>query len=373
MKKNITLALNILKNWSSYILGFPRPIPIGYVIIATTYACNTKCMMCNLHEFYHEHPDLADKEIDLTIMLDALNKSTVLRTIRHIDLTGGEPFLRKDLKDFIIKLFALPSIDLITINTNGILSKKIADDVESILSELKEYQRFSLSISIDGIGSLHDAIRGVPRAFDKIEKTIASLTKLRDRYPQFTLRSNAVIQPANVHALDSIRGYWKKNNIAGAFGVIQTPFYTQSSQQNTYNDIRKFNEQDLSIIKSIGPKSRGMNYYLDKGCVRPLHCFAGYSALCIDPFGTIYPCNFLTGNEEYRMGNIQENGIDTGWISSQAKIVRNKVKVCPYSHCWNGCEVDQTLVQFDAVDRMMKTLSCGLVSYYGIKGMGDLK
>jgi radical SAM protein with 4Fe4S-binding SPASM domain len=372
MKKNISLALNILRNWSSYILGFPTPIPVGYVIIATTYACNARCMMCNLHALYREQPDLADKEIDLKLMIDALMKSSVLRNIRHIDLTGGEPFLRKDLKHFIKKLFGLPAIDLISINTNGILSRKIFDDVQGILAELKEYQRFSLSISIDGIGALHNSIRGVPNAFEKIEKTIAGLTKLRDRYPQFTLRSNAVIQPANVHALESIQKYWKKNNISGAFSVIQIPFYTHSKVQNTYNDVRKFSKQDLSIIRRVVPKSRGMNYYLDKGCSRPLHCFAGYSAMCIDPFGAVYPCNFLTGNEVYRIGNIRDNGIDAVWTSAQAQTIRNRIKACPYSHCWNGCEVDQTLVQFDAVDRMIKALSFRLLSYYQIIGLPRL-
>ncbi len=371
MKKDITLALNILRNWSSYICGFPRPVPVGYVIISTTYVCNAKCMMCNLHKFYGERPDLAGKEIDLTIILEALEESSVLKTIRHIDLTGGEPFLRKDLKSFINRLFRLPAIDLITINTNGILSNKIVDDVEGILAELKAYQRFSMSISIDGIGSLHDTIRGVPGAFEKVEKTIAGLSEMRNRYPQFTLRSNAVIQPSNVHALESIKTYWEKNNIAGAFGVIQTPFYTHSRAQNTYNDIREFNNQDLALIKSAGPKSRGMNDYLERGCIRPLHCFAGYAAMCIDPFGTIYPCNFLTGNEDYQIGNIQGSGIDAVWTSPRARIVRKKIKKCPYTHCWNGCEVDQTLVQFDAVDRMMRLLSGGLFSYYRMKGMRD--
>ena len=373
MKKNITLAIDILKNWSSYIFGFPRPIPVGYVIIAATYTCNAKCMMCNLHNLYREQPDLAHKEIDLAIILDALKKSSVLRNISHIDLTGGEPFLRKGLKHFINELFRLPAIDLVTINTNGILTSKILDDVGGILSELNERQRFSLSVSIDGIGNLHDTIRGVPRAFNRIDKTVAALSKLRDQYPQFALRSNAVIQQANVHTLQPIQAYWKKNNMAGAFSVVQTPFYTHSSAQNTYNDIRMFNKQDLSIVKAAVPKSRGTNYYLDQGCVRPLHCFAGYSAMCIDPFGTVYPCNFLTGNELYRIGNIQDNGIDTIWTSPRARTVRNKIKVCPYTQCWNGCEVDQTLIQFGAVDRMMRTLSLGLVSFYQMKGMRDIK
>ncbi len=372
MKKNITLALNILRNWSSYLFGFPHPVPIGYVIIATTYACNARCVMCNLHEFYHEHPGLCGKEIDLASVLDILKNSSILRTVRHIDLTGGEPFLRKDLKHFISNLFDLHDIDFISINTNGILTRKIVDDVEGILAGTKGNQRFTLSISIDGIASLHDKIRGIPGTFERIEKTIALLSKLRDQHPQFTLRSNAVIQPANIHALGSIKEYWRKHHIAGAFAVIQTPFYTHSSTQNTYNDIRNFSKKDLAIIKTTTPKSRGMNSYLDKGCVRPLHCFAGHTAVCLDPFGTVYPCNFLTGKQPYRLGNIQDRGIDEIWTSPQARAVRNKIRKCPYTHCWNGCEVDQTLVQFNVVDRMMRALSCGMVGYYRMKGMHDM-
>jgi radical SAM protein with 4Fe4S-binding SPASM domain len=373
MKKNITLALDILKNWSSYHLGFPAPIPVGYVIISMTYACNAKCVMCNLHNFYSERPDLYGKEIELENLFNALKHSSIIRTIRHIDLTGGEPFVRKNLQDFIRLLFGLPVVDLVTINTNGILSKKIVDDVKSILSVLKSHQRFSLSISIDGIGSLHDTIRGVPGIVEKVEKTIELLSKLREKHPQFSLRSNAVVQPLNLRVLNSIQTYWKKHGIAGSFSVIQTPFYTHTNEQNTYNDIRMFNKQELSLIKSAIPKSRGMNYYLDKGCTRPLHCFAGYSAMCIDPFGTIYPCNFLTGNEVYAMGDIRNSGIDAAWASQQARAVRKKVKTCPYTHCWNGCEVDQTLVQFDAFDKTIQAVSGGLLSYYRLRGVGDMK
>ena len=373
MKKNITLALNILRNWSAYLFGFPHPIPVGYVIIATTYACNARCMMCNLHDYYRKQPDLFAKEIDLALLFHALKRSSLMQTVRHIDLTGGEPFLRKDLQHFIKKLFILPAVDLITMNTNGLLTSKITADVDGIVKGIKANQRFSLSISIDGIGAVHDKIRGVPGAFNKVAKTIAALSKLRDQYPQFSLRSNAVIQPENVHALEPIQAFWKKNAIAGTFSVIQAPFYTHGHKQGAYNDIRNFSNQELSVIKSIDCKSRGMNDYLDKGCVRPLHCFAGYTAMCIDPFGTLYPCNFLTGHKHYRLGNIQKSSIDEAWTSPRARAVRKKTKACPYTHCWNGCEVDQTLVQFDAVDRMMRALSCGLVGYYRMKGLCDIK
>jgi len=372
MKKNITLALNILKNWSAYVFGFPCPIPIGYVIIAVTYACNARCSMCNLHEYYLSHPDLFVKEVDLRLVGNILRESSVLRTVRHIDLTGGEPFLKKGLRHFIKQLFCLPSIDLVSVNTNGLLSNKIIDDVQWILAHLKTGQRFSLSISIDGIGKLHDRIRGVPGAFNKIEKTVASLSKLNAQYEQFKLRSNAVIQPSNVHALEPIKAYWKKHNIAGAFSVIQTPYYTHSSAQNTYNDIRRFDKKELSVVKAVTPKSRGMNDYLNRGCIRPLHCFAGFTAMCIDPFGALYPCNFLTGCERYRIGNIHDKGIDAIWTSLRSQSVREILKTCPYTHCWNGCEVDQTLIQYDPIDKMMRMLSFGLVSYYRLRGMRDV-
>ena len=135
--------------------------------------------MCNLHEFYNKQPDLFDKEIELTSVYEVLNKSSIMRTVRHIDLTGGEPFLKKNLKHFINKLYELPSVDLVSINTNGLLSNKIIYDVKWLLANLKKYQRFSLSISIDGIGGLHDSIRGVPGAFDKIDQTVTGLSDCR--------------------------------------------------------------------------------------------------------------------------------------------------------------------------------------------------
>jgi radical SAM protein with 4Fe4S-binding SPASM domain len=373
MKKNISLLRDILKNWLAYYLGIANPVPVGYVIISVTYACNAKCMMCNLHEFYRDQPDLMGKESDLTAVIKHLKTSQALKSIRHIDLTGGEPFIRKDLQRFISQLYHLPAIELVTINTNGILTKKIASDAAAIIGGLKPHQRFSVSVSIDGIGDLHDTIRGVPDVFSKIDKTITALVALGNKHPQFTLRSNAVLQPANIHAIDNIKAYWEKNNISGSFSVIQDPFYTHTAEINSKNNIRLFTSRDISAIKAAEPKSRGMNHYINRDWVRPLHCFAGYAAMCIDPFGTLYPCNFLTGNDAYAMGSIHDKGIDSVWSSSRAKEIRKKIKKCPYIHCWNGCEVDQTLKQFDPIDRMMRLLSLDRLSYYRMRGMGEMR
>jgi len=372
MKKNLSLAYKILKNWSSYVLGFPTPIPVGYVIIGTTFLCNAKCIMCDIHTFYKEMPDLHNKEIGLPMMLARLKESQVIKAISHIDLTGGEPFLKKDLKDFIIELFRLPKIDLITINTNGILTDKIIGDVSAILGALNGEKSFSISISIDGMGELHDKIRGVNGAFTKVENTIAVLKELRDKYSNFMICSNAVIQPENIDSLTQIKDYWKGHNIAGAFSVIQSPFYTHSTQ-SVYNCISNFGREDIEKIKSIGPKSKGMNYYLDNNFKRPLYCFAGYASMFIDPFGKVYPCNFIGGNDDYLMGDVKDMEIDRIWVSRTASEIRSKIKICPYTTCWNGCEVDQTMIQFEPVERLMKAVSFGFFSYYKMKGLNGFE
>jgi len=373
MKKNIILARNVIRNWLSYLFGVSLPVPVGYVIISTTYACNARCGMCNIFEFYNDRPELRAQEIDFGLLLERISNSEVLKSVTHFDLTGGEPFLNKDLGMFISGLFELPAVDYVTINTNGFLTMKIVSDVEGILSKLKAHQRFSLSVSIDGIGAVHDSIRGVPGTFARVENTVAALIRLRQHYPQLALRSNAVIQRDNLHCLDQIREYWDLHGILGSFGVIQRPFYTRSDVKDEQSDIREFSPDDLSVIKSASPKSRGMNRYIDDGCQRPLHCFAGHSAVCIDPFGTLYPCNFLTGAEEYGLGNLKQSGFDELWASSKAETVRRMTGKCPFTQCWNGCEVDQTLIQYDAINRVIRMLSFGMLSYYRLKGLRELE
>jgi len=327
-------------------------------------------MMCGIHELYRQNPSLAKQEMDLAQILQRLRESSVIQRVSHIDLTGGEPFLRPNLRDFILGLFSLPRIELVTITTNGMLTERVLAAVEPILSSIPRGQTFSMSISLDGVGELHDTIRGVPGAFANVERTIERLKKVRERHPNLVLRSNAVIQPENVHALQALKEFWQKHQIAGAYGVIQTPFYTHSSDA-AHNDVRRFSRDDIAKIKLAAPKSKGMDYYLDHNFTRPLHCFAGYSALFIDPLGAVYPCNFLCGNDAYRVGSIRQDPIDAIWSSAAISRTRAKVKVCPFKQCWNGCEVDQTLIQYEPLDRLVRAGSCGLLSYYRLKGLKD--
>jgi Fe-coproporphyrin III synthase len=371
MKADPRLVYDFLKNWSAYLWGVGRPVPIGYVIIGVTYRCNARCGMCDIHDFYRADPGRVKDEIDFSLLLRRLRESRLISAIRHIDLTGGEPFLCEGLAGLVAGIFAMPRINLVTMNTNGLCTDKIFSDCETILRMAGRGKVFSLSVSIDGIGPLHDSIRGVAGAFARVEDTIARLKELRKQYPHFRIRSNAVIQKENIGALDAIKQYWERNDIDGAFSVVQNPFYTGQSAAGQQGG--GFSREDLLKIKAARPKSAGMDYYLEHGFRRPLHCFAGYAALFIDQFGSVYPCNFLARNEAYVMGDIKDSPLDEIWRSSAAREVRAKIRQCPYTCCWNGCEVEQTMVQYGGMEKIVRALSLGRLSYFRLRGLKEFK
>ncbi len=372
MKRSPFLIYSVLKNWLSYKFGFPEPTPIGYVIIGVTYSCNAKCGMCGIYDIYAHNPDLIHKELPLSAVLARLKESSLMRKISHIDLTGGEPFLKEGLKDFIAGVFELKNIKLVSINTNGLLTDSITGDCEYILSVINPKKHFSVSISIDGIGDIHDRIRGFPGAFANVENTISRLKILRGRHANFKIRSNTVIQPENINFLNAIKDYWSNHGIEGAYSLAQDTFYTHSPRK-TIPDGVIFSREDIEKIKALNPKSKGSEYYLEHNFTRPLHCFAGYAAVFIDPLGDVYPCNFLARNEEYAIGNIRHEAIDNIWSSANASFIRAKARNCPYKSCWNGCEVDQTTVQYEPMDKLIKVFSFGITGYYKIKGLDNFR
>ena len=371
MRRDIRLLYYMLKNWLAYSCNLVEPVPIGYVIIGLTYACNARCTMCDIHQLYKENPRLQEEELDLPFLLTRLRESRLIRKISHIDLTGGEPFLKEGLDDFIIGLLDLPQIRIVSLNTNGFLTENIVASTEHVLKNTPPGKIFSISVSIDGIGAVHDIIRGVPHAFDKVEATVVQLKRIRSKFPNFTIRSNAVIQKDNIDSLGAIKEYWKLHGIEGAYAVIQHPFYTSRTQPRQDNNY--FSVDAIQKLKAIEPKNKGMNYYLDHGFCRPLPCFAGYAALFIDQCGALYPCNFISGNPAFEMGNIKAESIDSIWRSRKAWQVRGMVKACPYTACWNGCEVDQTMIQHEPIERIAKALSLGFFSYYRRRGLEDFE
>lgn len=176
---------SLLKGWS---------YPPETVNIYPTAGCNLKCAMCFVR-FARSGDDLS-----LDDWKDIVGQ--VRRFRPRIHLSGGEPFLYKDIIPLIehIKKAGL----FLHITTNGtFLAEHAAQIVKAGINQI--------DISIDGVKETHDRIRGVPGTFDKILAGLDGLTKAKAGGPLPTVKMNSILnfeQPAEMEKLlEIMSGY----------------------------------------------------------------------------------------------------------------------------------------------------------------------
>jgi len=103
---------------------------VDYIRIAVTDKCNLRCFYC----MPDEGIDFV-KQSQLMSYEELLRVASVLskRGISKVRITGGEPFLRKDIMYFIKKLSEIKGIDKIAITTNGTHTLRYLDELLTIV------------------------------------------------------------------------------------------------------------------------------------------------------------------------------------------------------------------------------------------------
>jgi MoaA/NifB/PqqE/SkfB family radical SAM enzyme len=157
------------------------------ISLEVTHRCICRCCMCNIWQIPNDVPDLS-----LSEWVDLLS-SPGLGDLREIDITGGEPFLRRDLLDLLtwicaakIKLF--PQLRTVAITTNGLLTDRIIKTVGQIVEPMRDQGiELVLACGMDAVGEKHDQIRNYKGAWGKFRATLDELKSLRALYPNLIL------------------------------------------------------------------------------------------------------------------------------------------------------------------------------------------
>lgn len=173
---NVQYLLNVLRRKplflarlvKNYILAIIHPLrpPLRFADIAITYKCTMRCEHCSASVL------LDNQKTELTVeeyrvVADKLIKAGLL----VVNLTGGEPTIRNDLKE-IVKAFQ-PDKLFVTIQTNASLL------MEEQLRELKSIGVDGINISIDSVDAkTHDAFRHSPGTFEKAVKLVKTAKRL---------------------------------------------------------------------------------------------------------------------------------------------------------------------------------------------------
>ncbi|MGB3151631.1 MAG: GTP 3',8-cyclase MoaA [Maribacter sp.] len=114
---------------------------INYLRLAVTDRCNLRCNYC----MPSEGIDFAKNDKLFTIEeLSKLSAILVSQGIDKIRITGGEPFVRKDVMILLTQLSAMKGLEDISITTNATL-------IGPYIDELKELGIKNINVSLDAI------------------------------------------------------------------------------------------------------------------------------------------------------------------------------------------------------------------------------
>lgn len=321
-----------------YNLDFPKLLPMN-LTISPSFLCNSRCRTC--FAWQKRTPEMRLGEWQK--IFQSLGKAPFWVTI-----SGGEPFLRKDLVDLAKSLSEICRPKIISIPTNGLLFEKIPHDVEEILKNCPKTE-IIVNLSLDGIGEKHDKVRGVPKNFEKAVKTYRALRKLN--YPNFTLGIHTVISKFNVDDLPEIYEYTMEDlkpdqyitEIAeervelGTVGQEIAPSYEKYEKAIDFL-IERVRKERWKKISKITRAFRIEYYNLVKKILKEkrqiIPCYAGFASAQIAPNGDVWPCCI----KAKVLGNLKEVDFDFKkiWFSQKADQARAKVKnkkcFCPLAN-----------------------------------------
>jgi radical SAM protein with 4Fe4S-binding SPASM domain len=151
--------------------------------------CDLKCGMC----WHWQDPEGKDKRLGADLLAALFEELGALGTSR-VKFTGGEPTLRADLA--VLVAAARRAGLRVTIATNAFSL------TPARARSLVDAGADTFHVSLDaGVADVHDAIRGVPRAF---ARTIAALAHLRDEHPRLRRKIATVVQRRNIGHLSPL-------------------------------------------------------------------------------------------------------------------------------------------------------------------------
>ncbi len=287
------------------------------ICIILTYRCNAKCNMCDV---WH-HPTKPQDEISI----DDISK--IPPGLKFINITGGEPFIRRDIEEIISVIRS--KTERIVISTNGFFTDRI-------VALCEKYPDLGIRISTEGLQKTNDAIRKIPGGFDRTLRTLLTLRRMgikdigfgmtvqdmncKDMLPLYDL-SDALGYEFATATLHNSHYFHKLDNVINDKDMVCNEFSGLVKELLKSNSVKKW----FRAYFNYGL----MNYIY--GGKRFLPCEVGTESCFVDPSGDVLACNGM--DEKIPMGNIRDQRFEEIWNSDDAAKVRNIVKSCQ-KQCW---------------------------------------
>jgi GT2 family glycosyltransferase/MoaA/NifB/PqqE/SkfB family radical SAM enzyme len=298
---NVPLLIRT-RNFQNKYLDFIKGVrkkEIGGLTFFITTKCNSRCKHCFYWKNLNKTKDLKLDEIEL-MLSKFYNISSIL-------LSGGEPFIRKDLVEIVDIIIKYTNAKLISIPSNCLMGEKIKSDMKKMLTKHPKVN-FAIDCSLDGFEKTHDNIRGVVGGFDKTINLIKELNNLRTKYPNFKfLTVNTVITQQNMKDLNNFVEFVKTLNLSDHFFDLMRGDHPGKLSQANKENLKKINtiryktrkyynaKKHKNILKKIFSDLRDRHVIITQmevldGGKWPFKCDAGTNGMILESDGSLRIC-----------------------------------------------------------------------------------
>jgi len=293
--------------------------------------CNCRCVMCDIWKANQNQQEISMEslQVHLDAMLDL--------KVKWVVLSGGEALMHSNLWK-LCQLFKDHGIK-ITLLSTGILLKANAQDIVRYTDEV--------IVSLDGSKTIHNEIRNIPRAYEKLADGVGSLKEIN---PEFQITGRSVLQKANYHDLPKIVQSSHElglDQISFLAADISTTAFNRPQQWETEKvenvalswqetqDFAGVVEQTIKdyradfrsrYIAESPKKMRNLVQYYralhGKDDFPKVRCNAPWVSTVIESDGQVLPCFF-----HRPMGNIFDNSLDQILNSPESINFRKQLNV----------------------------------------------
>ena len=287
-----------------------RELPI--LVILPHSRCNCRCVMCDIWRIRQVREITAE---DLAPHMAGLRELKV----RWVVFSGGEPLMHSDLYA-LARMIRREGIRT-TLLTAGLILERHAPQVAECMDDV--------IVSLDGPREIHDRIRGVPNAYERLERAIRAL---REHRPSMPIHGRCTVQKQNFRHLRAAVGAaheLKLNSISFLAADISSESFNHSPEWTedaapavalTSNELdllmkeielpitdckesikSHFIRESSEKLRRIGLHSSGHWLGIHNGSPR---CNAPWVSAVIESDGAVRPCFF-----HRPFGNLQDGAL----------------------------------------------------------------
>lgn len=293
----------------------PRRDPIEHLPIVILYPhsrCNCRCVMCDIWRV------TTRDEIDVAVVEEWLPEWRRLG-VRRVVLSGGEPLLHSSLAD-LCRILRGAEIG-ITLLSTGLLLRRHALDIVRYVDDVV--------VSLDGPRVVHDRIRNVPNAFDKLA---AGVQAVRDASSDVAISGRCTVQQANCRFLRATVLAAREiglDRVSFLAADVSTPAFNRPRgwEQDRVDQIALSDDDLHALVEEIAAlerehasdlatgyiaestaklRQRLLQYFFalrGRGDFAPVLCNAPWVSTVIEVDGTVRPCFF-----QPPLGNVHRAG-----------------------------------------------------------------